>query len=96
MDWSRFTHLSLSDFRGIVSRRTVILMLMAVFIYQGVGIFYRILTLQIFLMKPSPAVEAKAPAAAAAPACVVPPLSCGHVPSVPAPLDCWPAVAASG
>jgi general secretion pathway protein C len=49
-----------------VSRRTVILVLMAVFLYQGVGIFYKVLTLQIIRMKPAPAVEVKAPAAAVA------------------------------
>jgi general secretion pathway protein C len=43
----------------------VILVLMAVFLYQGVGIFYKALTLQIISMKPAPAAEVKAPPAAA-------------------------------
>ena len=33
---------------------------MAVFLYQGVGIFYKVLTLQIVSMKPAPAAEVKA------------------------------------
>ena len=65
MDRFRYFHFSLSDLRGLVSRRTVILVLMAVFIYQGVGIFYKVLTLQIIRMKPAPAAEVKVPAAAA-------------------------------
>jgi len=39
---------------------------MAVFLYQGVGIFYKVLTLQIIRMRPAPAAEVKAPAAASA------------------------------
>jgi general secretion pathway protein C len=66
VDLFRHFHLSLSDLRGLVSRRTVILALMAVFLYQGVGIFYKALTLQIISMKPAPAAEVKAPPAAAA------------------------------
>ena len=66
MDWFRYFHFSLSDLRGLVSRRTVILALMAVFLYQGVGIFYKVLTLQIIRMKPAPAAEVKVPAAASA------------------------------
>ena len=66
MDRFRYFHFSLSDLRGLVSRRTVILVLMAVFLYQGVGIFYKVLTLQIIRMKPAPAAEVKAPAATAA------------------------------
>ena len=57
MDWFRYFHFSLSDLRGLVSRRTVILVLMAVFLYQGVGIFYKVLTLQIIRMRPAPAAE---------------------------------------
>ena len=57
MDWSRFFHLSLSDFRGLVSRRTVILTLMAVILYQGTGVFYKALTLQLIRTRPLPAVE---------------------------------------
>jgi general secretion pathway protein C len=66
VDLFRHFHLSLSDLRGLVSRRTVILVLMTVFLYQGVGIFYKALTLQIISMKPAPAAEVKAPPAAAA------------------------------
>ena len=66
MDWVRYFHFSLSDLRGLVSRRTVILAVMAVFIFQGVGIFYKTLALQLIRMKPAPAVEIKAPAAAVA------------------------------
>ena len=57
MDWSRYFHLSLSDFQGLISRRTVILTVMAIIIYQGVGIFYRTLTLQLIRMRPAPAAE---------------------------------------
>jgi general secretion pathway protein C len=66
LDWFRNFHFSLSDLRGLLSRRTVILVLMAVFLYQGVGIFYKVLTLQIIRMKPAPAAEVKATAVAAA------------------------------
>jgi general secretion pathway protein C len=55
MDWLRFPHVSLSDFRGIVSRRTVILVVMAVILYQATGIFYKVLTLQLVRMRPMPA-----------------------------------------
>lgn len=65
MELFRFFHLSPSDLRGLVSRRTVILALMAVFLYQGVGIFYKVLTLQIIRMKPAPVAEVKALVAAA-------------------------------
>ena len=64
MDWARYFHFSLSDLRRLASRRTLILAVMAVFIYQGVGIFYKTLTLQLIRMRPAPAVEIKAPAAA--------------------------------
>jgi len=57
VDWSRFFHWSLFDFRGLVSRRTVILTLMAVILYQATGIFYKALTLQLIRMRPPPAVE---------------------------------------
>ena len=50
--------------RGLVSRRTVILVLMAVFLYQGMGIFYKVLTLQLVRMQPAPAAAGKAQAAA--------------------------------
>jgi general secretion pathway protein C len=64
LDWVRYFHFSLSDLRGLVSRRTVILAVMALFIYQGVGIFYKTLALQLIRMRPAPSVEIKAPAAA--------------------------------
>ena len=60
MDWSRFSHLSLADFRGLVSRRTVILVMMAVMLFQGTGIFYKVLTLQLIRMRPAPAAAEKA------------------------------------
>ncbi|MEI7673457.1 MAG: PDZ domain-containing protein [Deltaproteobacteria bacterium] len=62
VDWVRYFHFSLSDLRGLVSRRTVILAVMALFIYQGVGIFYKALALQLIRMRPAPAVEIKAQA----------------------------------
>lgn len=58
MDWSRFIHLSPADFQGLFSRRTVILTVMAVILYQGVGIFYKAAALQLVRMRPSPAAEA--------------------------------------
>jgi general secretion pathway protein C len=60
MDWSRYFHLSVSDFQGFVSRRTVILAVMAVVLYQGAGIFYDIVKLQMIGSRPAPAAEAKA------------------------------------
>jgi type II secretion system protein C len=57
VDWSRYFHLSLSDFQSLISRRTVILTVMAIIIYQGVGIFYQTLTLQLIRMRPAPAAE---------------------------------------
>jgi general secretion pathway protein C len=66
VDWLHYFHFSLSDLRGLVSRRTVILAVMALFIYQGVGIFYKTLALQLIRMRPAPSVEIKAPAAAVA------------------------------
>ncbi|MBE0558327.1 MAG: hypothetical protein IH628_13930, partial [Proteobacteria bacterium] len=60
MDWSRFSHLSFSDLSGFVSRRTVILVLMAVILYQATGIFYKVLTLQLVRMQPAPAAAGKA------------------------------------
>jgi general secretion pathway protein C len=66
LDWLRRFHFSLSDLRKLVSRRTVILALMAVFLYQGVGIFYKGLALRIIRMRPASVSEVKAPAAASA------------------------------
>ncbi len=64
MDWSRFSHLSFSDLSGLVSRRTVILVLMAVILYQATGIFYAVLTLQLVQVRPVPAAIGKAQTAA--------------------------------
>lgn len=55
MDWSRFFHFSLSDFRDLISRRTVILVLTAIILYQGTGILYNILKLQLIRTRPVPA-----------------------------------------
>ncbi len=60
MDWSRFLHFSFSDFRGLVSRRTVILVVMAIILYQGTGIFYTLLKLQLIRTRPAPAAAEKA------------------------------------
>jgi general secretion pathway protein C len=62
----RNLHISLSDIQGLFSRKTVILALMAVFLYQGVGIFYKVLTLRIIRMSPAPAAAVQAPAVATA------------------------------
>jgi len=59
VDWSRFSHLSLADFRGLVSRRTVILAVMAVMLFQGTGILYKVLTLQLIRIRPAPAATEK-------------------------------------
>jgi len=59
VDWSRFSHLSLADFRGLVSRRMVILAVMAVMLFQGTGIFYKVLTLQLIRIRPTPAAAEK-------------------------------------
>jgi general secretion pathway protein C len=64
VDWSRFSHLSFSDLSGLVSRRTVILVLMAVILYQATGIFYAVLTLQLVQVRPAPAAMGKAQTAA--------------------------------
>jgi general secretion pathway protein C len=66
LDWLRYFHFSLSDLRGLVSRRTVILAVTAVFIYQAVGIFYKAVTLQLIRMRPASVAEVKTPAAAVA------------------------------
>jgi len=63
MESLRTFHLSLADFQGLLSRRTVILVVTAVILYQGTGIFYKALTLQFIRMKPVPAAETKTPAA---------------------------------
>ncbi|MBN2438762.1 MAG: PDZ domain-containing protein [Deltaproteobacteria bacterium] len=64
MDWSRFFHPSLADFRGFVSRRTAILAVMAVMLFQGTGIFYKVLTLQLIRIRPAPAAAEQVRAAA--------------------------------
>jgi general secretion pathway protein C len=66
VDRFRYFHFSLSDLQGLVSRRMVILALMAVLLYQGVGIFYKLLTIQIIRMRPAPAAAIMTPAAASA------------------------------
>lgn len=63
MDWFRYFHFSRQDVRGLFSRRTVILAVMAILLYLGVGIFYKALTLQFVRMRPGPAVETVAPVA---------------------------------
>jgi general secretion pathway protein C len=65
VDWSRFSHFPLTDFRGIVSRRTVILVVMAIILYQGTGIFYNVLKLQLIRTRPTPAAVEKAKSAVA-------------------------------
>jgi general secretion pathway protein C len=64
VDWLRFSHLLLADFRGLVSRRTVILAVMAVMLFQGTGIFYKVLTLQLIRIRPAPAAAEKVRATA--------------------------------
>jgi general secretion pathway protein C len=64
VDWSRFYHLSLSDFRGFLSRRTMILVVMAIILYQGTGICYKVLALQLVRLRPAPTAVEKARAAA--------------------------------
>ncbi len=65
MDWARFFHFSLFDFRRLVSRRTVILVVMAILLYQGTGIFYNLLKLQLIRTRPAPAAMGKTKTAAA-------------------------------
>ncbi|MHB8908376.1 MAG: type II secretion system protein N [Syntrophales bacterium] len=64
MDWSRFSHLSLADFRGLISRRAVILVMMAVVLFQVTGIFYKVLTLQLIRLRPASAAAEKVRTAA--------------------------------
>ncbi|MHB9096523.1 MAG: type II secretion system protein N [Syntrophales bacterium] len=64
VDWSRFSHLSLADFRGLVSRRSVILAVMAIVLFQATGIFYKVLALQLIRMRPAPAAAEKVRTAA--------------------------------
>ncbi len=63
MDWLRHLRFSLSDFRGLVSRRTVILVLTAIILYQATGILYSILRLQLIRTRPAAAALEKGSAA---------------------------------
>lgn len=65
MDWARYFRFSFSDLQGLVSRRTIILTLMAVLLYQTTGVFYQALALQLLRMTPPPAAEIQTPAAVA-------------------------------
>lgn len=66
MDLSRFFRFSWTDLQGLVSRRTVILTVMAVLLYQATGILYQALTLQLLRMTPPAVTEVKAPTVAVA------------------------------
>ncbi|MHB8829784.1 MAG: type II secretion system protein N [Syntrophales bacterium] len=66
MDWAHYFRFSFSDIQGFFSRRTIILTLMAVLLYQTVGVFYQALTLQLLRMAPPPALEIQTPAVVAA------------------------------
>ena len=46
-------HLSFSELPGFASGRVVILVIMAVILYEGTGILYNVLKLRLILMKPS-------------------------------------------
>lgn len=63
MDWSRFSHMPLTDF--LLSRRTLILVLMAVILYQVTGIFYKVLQIEFIQTKPVPVASEKIRAATA-------------------------------
>ena len=66
MNWAHYFRFSLSDFKGLFSQKTVILTVMAILLYQAVGIFYNALTLQLIRMTKPPAAVAEAPPAAVA------------------------------
>jgi general secretion pathway protein C len=55
VDWLRHFRFSLSAFPGLISRRTVILVLTAVIVYQATGILYSILKLQLIRARPAQA-----------------------------------------
>jgi general secretion pathway protein C len=55
VDWLRHFRFSLSAFPGLISRRTVILVLTAVILYQATGILYNILKLQLIRARPTQA-----------------------------------------
>jgi general secretion pathway protein C len=65
VDLARYFRFSFSDLQGLVSRRTVILTLMAVLLYQTAGVFYQALALQLLRMTPPPVAEVQAPTAVA-------------------------------
>jgi general secretion pathway protein C len=65
VDWARYFHFSFAELQGLISRRTVILTLMAVLLYQMTGIVYQALTLQLLRMTPQAVTEVKAPVVAA-------------------------------
>lgn len=60
MDLARYFRFTFADLQGLVSRRAVMLTLMAVLVYQTTGILYQGLTLQLLWMTPPPAAEVKA------------------------------------
>jgi general secretion pathway protein C len=65
VDLARYFRFTFADLQGLVSRRAVILTLMAVLLYQTTGILYQAMTLQLLRMTPPPAAEVKAAAVAA-------------------------------
>jgi general secretion pathway protein C len=65
VDWSRFSHFSLTDFHRLNFRWLVVLFVIAILLYQGTGIFYNALKLQFIRTRPAPAaVEKTKPAVA--------------------------------
>ena len=65
MDWLRYFRFSLSAFPDLISRRTVILVLTAVIVYQATGILYSILKLQLIRARPVQAALERGSVAAA-------------------------------
>jgi len=65
MNWPPFLPSSLTDFRGLFSRQTAILVLMAVILCQVTGILYGLLSLQLVRMSPAAAEPARVATAAA-------------------------------
>jgi general secretion pathway protein C len=61
VDLARYFRFSFSDLQGLISRRTVILTVMAVLLYQTTGILYQTLTLQLLRMTPPTVAAVKAP-----------------------------------
>lgn len=68
VDWRRFFHFSLSDLRGLFSRRTAILVLSVLVLYQTTGILYSLLKLQLTGARPAPAAPERGAAAVREPA----------------------------